>query len=45
MSKHWRYALIGALTVTSVISQSDNSVHSLSDIAGTAAAGHAIQSR
>ena len=43
MSKHWRYALIGALTVTSVISQADNSVHSLSDIAGTAAL--AMQSR
>ena len=37
MSKHWRYALIGALTIATGISQADNSVHSLSDIAGTAA--------
>lgn len=43
MSKHWRYALIGALTVATGISQADNSVHSLSDIAGTAAV--AMQSR
>ena len=35
MSKHWRYALIGALTIATGISQADNSVHSLSDIAGT----------
>ena len=37
MSKHWRYALIGALTFTATISQADSGNHSLSDIASTAA--------
>jgi len=37
MSKHWRYALMGALTLTVAASQADNGSHSLSDIASTAA--------
>ncbi|MDG0992654.1 MAG: flagellar basal body P-ring formation chaperone FlgA [Luminiphilus sp.] len=37
MSKHWRYALLGALTFTAAMSQADLGSHSLSDIASTAA--------
>ena len=37
MSKHWRCALIGALTFTAALSQAEAGSHSLSDIASTAA--------